>query len=481
MSPAPAGQHQRHARGRQRPEERATRIGWPVWRLAWVIVFGAFASGLDASLANIGLHAIAADLHADLDQVQWVASGYLLALAVSLPACGWLGRKAGVGRLWLAALAGFTAASGLCAAAPTIGMLIGVRVGQGLAAGVLIPAGQTILGQAVGPGRLGRVMSTLGMAVSLAPAIGPVVGGVVLHWLAWQWLFLLNLPIGAAGLALGWRLVPRGEAGQAAKLDWLALICASAGLALVVYALTTWGSTGDFLSPTVLATLALGAGSIGLFVRRSRRADALLDLRLYRNRVYTAASAAAGFTGAVVFGSPLLFPLYFQLLHHDQVIGTGLRVLALGIGTAIGVPAAGRLTDRYGGGRVAVAGTLALVAFTVPFAFLSAAANPVLIEELLLVLGMATGLAAVPPGIAAYTAVTRHQLPDATTGVNIIQRLGGALGAAMFAVVLARGLPAGVQHAFHAAFWWQAGAAVAALGCALWLWLALRHDRASPS
>jgi EmrB/QacA subfamily drug resistance transporter len=471
-----------------------SRLGWPVWRLAWVIVFGAFTSGLDTSLANIALETIRADLHASLDQAQWVTSSYVLALAVSLPACAWLSRKAGAGRLWLAALTAFVIGSGLCAAAPSLAALIGFRVLQGLAAGLLIPAGQTILGQAVGPGRLGRVMATLGIAVSAAPALGPVAGGLMLHSLSWRWLFLINIPIGAAGLALGLRLIPRGirsgapsgAAATARTLDWLGFAYITTGLPLVVYALTRWGATGTPATGSVLIPFALGAAGLVLFFRRSRPASAgaaatrarrprpLLDLGLYRNPVYAAASAAAACTGALMFGSALLYPLYFQTLHGDGTITTGLRLLSLGGGTAAALPLCGRLTDRYGGGAVSMYGSLGTAIATVAFGFLSARANPVLVQLLLAMLGMAIANAAVPAGIAAYKTVRPEQLPDATAQVNILQRLGGSLGAALYGVVLARALPAGAGHAFRSAFWWQAGTALAALGCAVWLRAALR-------
>ena len=133
-----------------------------VWVLGGVIVFGAFTSQLDTSVVNVGVDTIGRELGAPLEQVQWVANAYLLALAVALPLTGWLGRRVGVGRLWLASLAAFTVVSGLCALAPALGWLIALRVLQGLSAGMLVPAGQTILGQAAGPGRLGRVMGCSG-------------------------------------------------------------------------------------------------------------------------------------------------------------------------------------------------------------------------------------------------------------------------------------------------------------------------------
>lgn len=182
-----------------------------VWRVAGVVVFGAVMSMLDTSLVNIGLNSIATDLGAALDSAQWIASGYLLALAVTLPLCGWLGRQFGMDRVWLTALAGFTITSALCALAPNIGWLIGFRIAQGLAAGLLVPAGQTLLGQVAGPQRLGRVMSVVGIAVVAAPAIGPTVGGVMLANLDWEWLFLINIPFGLVAFVLGRRVLPRGK------------------------------------------------------------------------------------------------------------------------------------------------------------------------------------------------------------------------------------------------------------------------------
>jgi EmrB/QacA subfamily drug resistance transporter len=457
-------------------------IGWRTWRLALVIVFGAFTSGLDTSLANIGLDTIGADLHASLAEAQWISTGYLVALAVSLPVCGWCGRRIGVGRLWLVALAAFTLASAACAIAPDIGWLIALRVVQGLAAGLLIPAGQTILGQAVGPHRLGRVMATLGIVVTVAPALGPVIGGLLLDSLTWHWLFLINVPIGAVGLVLGLRLVPRGDAGTAPPLDWLGFAFVGTGLPLVVYALTMAGTEGTLTAPSVLVPLVLGVLGLAAFaVRSQRHRHPLMDLGLYRNPVYVAACGTSAFTGAMMFGGALLFPLYFQILHGHGPTDTGLLLLSLGGGTVLALPLAGRFTDRYGGGIVSVWGNAVAVVATIPFAFLGADGNPILVQSLLAVLGAAIALGAVPPGIAAFKTVRSDQLPDATAQVGIVQRIGGALGGALFAVILARGLPGGAEQAFQAAFRWLAGSAIVGLAWSLWLWAATRAGRSDPN
>jgi EmrB/QacA subfamily drug resistance transporter len=451
------------------------RIPWPTWRLALVIVFGAFVSMLDTSLVNVGLDAIRTDLGATLDEVQWVSSAYLIALAVSLPLCGWLGRKIGVGRLWLAAFAAFTVASGLCALAGDIGWLVAARVVQGIAAGLLVPAGQTILGQAVGPKRLGRVMSILGIAVSSGPAIGPSVGGLLLHSLPWPWLFVINLPVGVIGVALGLKYVPRGVLQAVPRLDWTGFVLIGAGLPLFVYGVSEFGEKTTLAAPVVVIPLVMGlAGLVTFGVRAWRREHPLLDLRLFRDPVYAAAATSSAFIGASMFGAMLLLPLYFQLLRGADVVTTGLSLVSLGLGTMIALPLSGWLTDRFGGGIVALTGTSCTVATTVPFAVLGADTGAMTLQVLLFLRGLALAFSAVPAGTTAFAAVRRDQLPDATTQVSILQRLGGAVGGALFAVVLAQHLPSGAESAFHRAFWWLTGASVLAVAWTVWLWLAQR-------
>lgn len=463
------------------PPAAAQPIPRHVWRLAAVIVFGAFMSGLDATIVNVGLDTMAQDLGASLDDVQWVSSAHLIALGVSLPAAGWLGRRVGVGRMWLAALAAFTLTSALCAAAGSVEVLIALRVAQGVAAGLLIPGGQTILGQAAGPGRLGRVMATVGLAVGLAPALGPTVGGLVIAGASWPWLFLMNVPIGLAGLALGLRVIPRGTSDAGARLDMVGLVLVTAGVPALVYGLTAWGEQRTLFAVGVLAPVLGGSLLLGLFVRHARgHPSPILDLRLFRKPTFAAACATTLCSGAAMFGAFLLLPLYFQIGRGAGVLETGLSLVGLSVGTAVAMPFVGRLVDRLGGGSVGVVGCAATALTTVPFVLLDIDADGLGVQALLLARGVALALALMPPTVAAYTAVSERELPDATSQVNILQRVGGALGGSLLAVVLAGALDDGTQGAFHLTFACLTTFSLLGLAAALWLRRAERTSQAWP-
>jgi len=439
-----------------------------VWRIACVVVFGALMSTLDTSLVNIGLHTIGADLHAGLGAVQWIASGYLLALAVSLPLCGWLVRRFGGAPVWIGAMIAFTITSALCAAATTLPMLIAMRVLQGLAAGLLLPAGQAIIGAAAGPKRLGRVMSVIGIAVVVAPAIGPTLGGLLLRWSSWEWLFLINVPLGILAVILGWRVIPRGDGGQAGSLDVRGLLLTALGLPLLVYGVTEVGQKGSIAAVSAWLPTLIGAGLLSTYVAVAhRRTHPILDLTMFRNRTFAAASVATAFNGAALFGTMLVLPLYFQQVHHQSVVSTGLSLILFGVGGMIAMPLAARFSERFGGGRVGFAAAVLAAVTSFPFIFLGDDPNMILLQALLLVRGFSIGLTAMPVITAAYATVRKNQLPDAAALINIAQRVGGSVGSALLAVVLSRAVANGLSSADafqHTYAWLAATSVVAAVG-----------------
>ena len=223
----------------------------------------------------------------------------------------------------------------------------------------------------------------------------------------------------------------------------------------------------------------IGAGLLMLvaFAARNRRATRpVTDLGLFRRPVYAAATTATTLAGASLFGAAILLPLYFQLGRGQDIVASGLSLLSLGAGTALMLPLAGSLTDRVGGGAVSCGGCSLTCATTIPFALVPLTMSAELVQLLLFARGCAIALAVVPPVAAAYASVEIDQLPEATMQVNVLQRVGGSLGGALFAVVLSSRLGGGVEAAFHTAFWWVCVARL--LGLAASAWLAACEKRA---
>jgi EmrB/QacA subfamily drug resistance transporter len=443
------------------------RIEKHVWVISGVVILGMIMSILDTTIVNVALRTLGHDLHSSISQIQWVVTGYLLSLAAVIPVTGWAARRYGAKRVYMVSLVLFTAGSALCAVANSTTSLVVFRVLQGAGGGMIMPIGQLIMAQVAGPKRMGRVMAIVSMPAMLAPILGPVVGGAILQNLHWSWIFLVNLPIGAIALALAWRMLPHTDSGEPGPLDVLGLALLSTASTTLVYGLSQLGSHSDLTAPIVIWPITIALVLSGVFIWHALRVERpLLDVRLYANRVFGAASLTTFGLGAALFGAMILVPLYYQEVRHESVILTGLLVGPQGLGMLLVMPAASRLTQRYGGGRVALAGVLLLCVGTVPLAFIGAGSSIVVISLVLLLRGAGIGFAFMPAMTAAFSALRPDQLSDATPQLNVLQRIGGAIGTAVLAVVLQRATgQASIKPpgAFQTAYWWSLGISVLSL------------------
>ncbi|QDV18213.1 putative transport protein HsrA [Gimesia panareensis] len=410
------------------------RIPVLTWKISAVTGAGAFMAMLDSTVANLAIESIRSDLQSTLTLVQWVATGYLCALAVSLPTVGWLGKRFGYGRTWGGSLIAFVITSALCALAPEPISLIVARVLQGLAGGIMVPAGQAIIGSTAGKKELGRIMGLLGLVIALGPAIGPAVGGVLLEEASWRWLFWINVPLGIITLLAARRLVPGGRMDRSQRLDSRGFLLISLGLPLLLYGSTETGVSGG----TVLTVGAMFVGLVlwmAFTLHAFRVPDPLIDLRLLRNKTFTTATLTTGLTGANMYGALLLLPLYFQHEMQLSLTRTGLLLLVMGLASALALPVGGTLTDRYSAGKVSLGGAVLLFCSSLPFLHSQILSPPVLLIALAM-RGAGLALAQMPAMTAAYTAVTAEQMGDAATLVNITQRIGGAVGAICIVIML---------------------------------------------
>ncbi|MBX5442149.1 MAG: DHA2 family efflux MFS transporter permease subunit [Solirubrobacteraceae bacterium] len=406
--------------------------------IAGVVVIGLIMSVIDTTIVNVALERLAADLGEPLATIQWVSTGYLLALAVVIPLSGWATERFGSKRVWLVAIAVFGAGSALCGLSGSVEQLIAFRAVQGLGGGLLLPVGFTLATQAAGPQRAGRVLSLIGVPVLLGPILGPVLGGLIVDEVSWHWIFFVNLPIAVIAFSLAWRRLD-GAAGRqdAGRLDWLGVAFACPGLVAVVFGLSQSERHGGFGDPLALGPILGGAALLAAFAGHALRADRpLVDLRLFRAPAFAAAAGATFLLALSLFGAILLLPLYFQVDRGESALHAGLLMAPQGLGTAIALPVSGRITDRLGGGPVVVAGTVLATLATLPWAFVAAGTPYPLLMALLFVRGLGMG-ASMQPALAAALAVLRtDQVPRATAALNTLRQVGASIGTAAAAVLL---------------------------------------------
>jgi EmrB/QacA subfamily drug resistance transporter len=316
-----------------------------------------------------------------------------------------------------------------------------------------------MMAAAAGPKRMGRVMSIVAVPAMLAPILGPTIGGLIIQNTSWRWIFYVNVPIGVVAVISALRLLPAGRATAPRALDFRGLALMVTGVPLLTYGLAEIGTTGTFTSLKVILPCLGGLALMGLFALHALNAQApLLNLRLYRRPTFSTASVAMFLLGAALFGGMILMPLYWQEIRHESVIDTGLLVGPQGLGAAIVMPLAGKLTDRMGGGPLALFGVLLTTLTTVPFGFIGAHTSVAWLTGAMFVRGMGIGFAFMPAMTAAFAALERSELADATPQLNVLQRVGGSLGTALLAVVLQRALVgvhtlAGAASAYGTAFW----------------------------
>lgn len=443
-----------------------------VWRISAVVVIGTMMSILDTTIVNVALATLGRDLHSSVAQIQWVVTGYMLALAAVIPVSGWAAERFGAKRMYLLSLVVFTLGSALCGIATSTTELVIFRVIQGVGGGMILPLGQMMMAEAAGPKRMGRVMSIIAVPAMLAPIIGPTIGGVILQTTSWRWIFYVNVPIGVVAVVTALRTLPAAKAAAARALDFLGLALMCTGLPLLTYGLAEIGIAGSFTSLKVIIPCLVGLVLIALFVLHALTTRTpLLNLRLYRRPTFSSASAAMFLLGAALFGGMILLPLYWQDVRHETVIATGLLVGPQGLGAALVMPLAGKLTDRTGGGPLALFGVILTAVTTIPFALVGAHTSIAWLSGAMFVRGMGIGFAFMPAMTAAFAALDRSELADATPQLNVLQRVGGSLGTAVLAVVLQRALVgthtlAGAAGAYGTAFWWATAlTAVAVIPC----------------
>jgi EmrB/QacA subfamily drug resistance transporter len=434
------------------------------WLVGIVFAFGMFMNLLDTTIVNVALPTFAVEFNASATTIEWVVTAYLLALAVFIPVSGWVGDRFGTKRTFMGALTAFTAGSLLCALSGSIHELIAFRVLQGIGGGMLMPTGMAMVFRAFAPSERAQAGALVTIPTAVAPAAGPVLGGYLVEYQSWHWIFLINIPVGLLALAFAGLALREERQPRPGRLDMPGFALSAGGLAVLMYALAEGGTRGLDDRRVILTALA-GIALLAVFVPVELRTEQpLLDLRLFRDPLFRAVSILWIPGQAAFVGALFLLPLLLQLEMGFTPLESGLATFPQAVGIAAIAPVMGRVYPRAGPRRLVIAGMAGLFLTTLSFLLVDLETGEWWIRLIMLLRGMAFGLVMVPASAAAYVTIAPRDTGRATAIGSAIPYVGGSFGVAVAATALNRRLishgavlisPAtshGALLAFHDAF-----------------------------
>ena len=451
---------------------------WAPWLVVGTVCIGAFMSQLDASIVTVALPTIGRDLHAGLGAVEWVILSYTIVLVGAVALVGRLADSVGRKLLYAYGFAVFVAASAGCALAPNLGVLVALRALQGVGA-VMLQANSVALIRDVAPkGRLGTAVGLQGAAQAVGLAAGPSIGGVLVAAGGWRLIFLVNVPVGAAGMVLAWLLLPRSRnLAPSSQIDipGAALLAGAAALALAALSLAVQPrvSTGALVI-TVAGAVALGAGTVA---RQRARPGSVIDSVLLRRPAFTLGCVSGLLSYTALFGTLLVVPFYLETGAGLDVRAAGLRLTLLPVALALVAPFGGRIADHVGA-RPPTVGGMALAAVGLGLFATQAGSVSLLIG--LALAGAGFGLFIPANNAAVVGSVPTTNAGSAAGFLNLTRGLGTALGVSVAALVY--GLVGGaathgvVAPSAAAAGARAAGVLLAALALAAGAVASLRHQ-----
>ncbi|MBF6601196.1 MAG: DHA2 family efflux MFS transporter permease subunit [Dehalococcoidia bacterium] len=439
-----------------------------------VFVFGLFMDLLDMTITNVALPTLARDFGSSTTTIEWVVTGYLLSLAVFIPVSGWAGDRFGTKRVFMFALSVFVAGSLLSGLAWNMEALIGFRVLQGIGGGMLTPVGTAMLFRAFPPAERAAASALLAIPAVVAPATGPVLGGYLVEYQTWRWIFFVNIPIGLAGLLVAWIFLKEDVQERAGRLDVPGFLLSAAGLASLVYALSEAGSR-TFSDARVVVFGLAGLAIIAAFaVVELRTKEPMIDLRLFRDRLFTAANTVQLVAQGGLQGALFLLPLFLQFEQGLSPLQSGLTTFPQAIGVVMMVQPAGRLYRRVGPRRMMMLGMAGTTVTTLAFFWVGVATDQWTIRAIMLARGWSFAFSLIPLQTATFATIRNEDTGRASAVFNSGRQVAASFGVALLGTVLTTRLTAhnaqlgnplavaGATSAFQEAF--LAAAIVAALG-----------------
>jgi len=402
-----------------------------------VFVAAMFMSIMDVTIVNVALPTIGRDFHVTPTAVGTISIAFLVSLAVFIPASGWLGDRFGAKRILLGAIAVFTVASALCGTATSLAELVAYRVLQGVGGGMLAPVGLAMLFRAFPPSERVRASAILTVPTAFAPALGPVVGGILVTDLSWRWVFYVNVPLGVAAIAFGTLFLEQQPAERPGPFDLPGFLLSGTGLGSLMYGVSEgpdlgWGS-GHVVATIVAGLLLLGA----MVAVELRTSEPIVALRLLGDRLFRSGNVVMVLVSVSFFGTLFAVSLYYQDGRGMTALASGLSTFPEAIGVMAGAQLASRvLYRRLGPRRHITIGLVTVSVVTVLISFLGASASLWWARLLMFALGLGMGQVFVPAQAASFATISAAATGRASTLFNAIRQLGGAVGVALLTTAI---------------------------------------------
>jgi len=438
---------------------------------------GIFMTAVDLQIVNVALPTLGRAFHSSIASVQWTVVGYVLSLAVLIPASGWIGDRIGTKRTWLAALGIFTIASALCGSAQSLDELIVARVLQGVGGGMLTPVGTAMLFRAFPPERRAWITRMLVVPILVGPAVAPILGGIFTEDASWRWVFFVNVPIGVLVLAFCSVNLREHREQRRGRFDVVGFVLGGGGLSLALYAISE-GSVRGWGSPAIVLTAVLGLAALAAFVRLElREPEPMLNLRLLHDRLFRATNVANCLNFGGFLAVLYLTPIFLQEVQHHSPISSGTTTFLEAIGVLVSSQSLGRLYPRLGPRRMAAGGGAAVFVILLGFQLVGAGTSLWIVRAMIFLLGAANSAIFLSLQAAMFTTISRAETGHASAIYNTARQVSLATCVALVSTIVASGTRTRID-AFHAAY--LAVAAITGLS-ALAALLLIRTSDAAPS
>ncbi len=406
------------------------------WIILTAVMLGSFMGPLDGSIVNTVLPDITAYFHTNVSIAQWVPTVYLLTISCLILLFGRLGDMVGYRRIYLLGLGSFATASLVCGFSQSVWMLIAFRALQGLAAGMMMAVSFAIITAAFPPKERGRALGTYAITIAVALGLGPTVGGAIAEYLSWHYVFFINVPIGIVALVWGMRIVPTSDVKMGQRLDWQGALAAFVLLTCLLLG-ANQGQAWGWASPSTIILLAVALASAFAFALIEKRvAQPMLDLTLFRSRVFSFAILSSLLNFMALYCLVFITPFYMAIVLRYSILKIGGVLAASPLATLFVAPVSGWLSDKVGSRWLAVSGMVVMAVGLSLLSELNASSGVADIVWRLALCGVGSGLFQSPNNSAVMGSVSRERLGISSGVLAAVRNVGMVLGIALSGVVL---------------------------------------------